>query len=166
MNKQIEEMAKVICKTVHGKELKHCDVQCNVDCTGIATALYEQGHVVLTREEYDNLKLGIQKAHNKGVQAAFDMTKFKEESIKRKASKETAEKYQARIDELEAELDMVIKEQKEDRSYEIEQAQKEKAEEIFSKLMEKCGFWYGRFVGVGKNDIIELARQHGIEIEE
>ncbi len=55
-------MAKVICKTVHGKELKHCEVQCNVDCTGIATALYEQGwlkgnegSVVLTREQYKTL---------------------------------------------------------------------------------------------------------------
>lgn len=48
--------------------------------------------IVLSREEYDNLKLEIQKAHNKGVQAGFDMTKFKEESIKRKARKEMAEK--------------------------------------------------------------------------
>ena len=46
--------------------------------------------VVLTREEYDNLKLEIQKAQINGVQAGLDMTKFKEESIKRKARKETA----------------------------------------------------------------------------
>ena len=47
-----------------------------------------------------------------------------------------------------------------------EQAGKEKAEKIFAKLMEKVGFWYGRFVGVGKNDIIELAKEDGIEIKE
>ena len=37
--KQIEEMTKVICKTVNNKELKHCEVQCNVDCIGFAEAL-------------------------------------------------------------------------------------------------------------------------------
>lgn len=45
--------------------------------------------------------------------------------------------------------------------------QKETAEKIFAKLMEKVGFWYGRFVGVGKNEIIELAKeQFGVEIKE
>lgn len=59
--------------------------------------------VVLSREEYDNLKLELQKAHNKGVQVGFDMTKFKEQSIKNKASKETAEKiFKMLISELES----------------------------------------------------------------
>ena len=47
--------------------------------------------VVLTKEEYDNLKLEIQKAHNKGVRVGFDLTKYKENSIE-KTRKETAEK--------------------------------------------------------------------------
>ena len=47
--------------------------------------------VVLTREEYDNLKLEIQKAHNKGVRVGFDLTKYKENSIEQ-AVKEFAEK--------------------------------------------------------------------------
>lgn len=48
-----------------------------------------ENSVVLTREEYDNLKLEIQKAHNKGVSVGFDLTKFKENSIEQ-ARKETA----------------------------------------------------------------------------
>lgn len=48
--------------------------------------------VVLSKEEYNNLKLQIQQAHNKGVQAGFDMTKFKEQSIRKQAVKEFAEK--------------------------------------------------------------------------
>ncbi len=70
----------------------------------IAESLYNAGYrklpedsVVLSREEYDNLKLELQKAHNKGVQAGFDMTKFKEQSIKNKASKETAEKFAEKL---------------------------------------------------------------------
>lgn len=66
----------------------------------IAEALYNAGYrkpfensVVLSREDYDNFKLELQKAHNKGVQAGFDMTKFKEQSIKNKASKETVKKF-------------------------------------------------------------------------
>ena len=43
--------------------------------------------------EIDDLKLEVQKAHNKGVQAGFDMTKFKEESIKRKAKKYIKKSY-------------------------------------------------------------------------
>lgn len=45
--------------------------------------------VVLPREEYDNLKLEIQQAHNKGVRAGFDLTRYKENSIEQ-ARKETA----------------------------------------------------------------------------
>lgn len=73
----------------------------------IAEALYNAGYrkplensVVLSREDYDNFKLELQKAHNKGVQAGFDMTKFKEQSIKNKASKETVKKF---ADKLKAE---------------------------------------------------------------
>lgn len=65
----------------------------------LAEALYNAGYrklsedsVVLSREEYDNLKLELQKAHNKGVQAGFDMTKFRERSISKQAVKEFAEK--------------------------------------------------------------------------
>lgn len=70
----------------------------------IAEIFYEQGHrklpkdsVVLSKEEYDNLKLQIQKAHNKGVQAGFDMTKFKEQSIRKQAVKEFAEKLKKKV---------------------------------------------------------------------
>lgn len=45
--------------------------------------------VVLSREEYDSLRLQIQQAHNKGVRIGFDLTKFKENSIAI-ARKETA----------------------------------------------------------------------------
>ena len=58
--------------------------------------------VVLTTEEYDNLKLEIQKAHHKGVRVGFDLTKFKENSIEQ-ARKETAEKiFKMLISELES----------------------------------------------------------------
>jgi hypothetical protein len=49
----------------------------------------DKDSVVLSREEYDNLKLEIQKAHNKGIRVGFDLTKYKENSIER-ARKETA----------------------------------------------------------------------------
>ena len=45
--------------------------------------------IVLSREEYDNLKLEIQKAHHKGVRVGFDLTKYKENSIEQ-VRKETA----------------------------------------------------------------------------
>lgn len=38
-DKMIQEMAKIICNTVNGKELKHCDIQCEIDCLGIAREL-------------------------------------------------------------------------------------------------------------------------------
>lgn len=70
----------------------------------LAESLYNAGYrklsedsVVLSKEEYDNLKLELQKAHNKGVQAGFDMTKFREQSISKQAVKEFAKKLKARI---------------------------------------------------------------------
>ena len=70
----------------------------------LAEVLYNAGYrklsedsVVLSREEYDNLKLELQKAHNKGVQAGFDMTKFREQSISKQAVKEFAEKLRKRL---------------------------------------------------------------------
>ena len=51
----------------------------------------DKDSVVLSREEYDNLRLQIQEAHHKGVRAGFDLTKFKENSIEQER-KEMAEK--------------------------------------------------------------------------
>lgn len=56
--------------------------------------------VVLSREEYDNLRLQIQEAHNKGVRAGFDMTKFKENSIRKQERKETAKKIINQVREM------------------------------------------------------------------
>ena len=101
-----EEMAKAICNTC---KTRVSEQQCNSDkravygwcstCEIAAKELINLGYqkvdkdkqVVLTKEEYDNLKLEIQKAHNKGVRAGFDLTKYKENSIEQ-ARKETAEK--------------------------------------------------------------------------
>ena len=70
----------------------------------LAESLYNAGYrkppedsVVLSREEYDNLKLELQKAHNKGVQAGFDMTKFRERSISKQAVEEFAEKLKKKV---------------------------------------------------------------------
>lgn len=70
----------------------------------LAEALYNAGYrklpedsVALSKEEYDNLKLELQKAHNKGVRVGFDMTKFREQSISKKAVKEFADKLQKEL---------------------------------------------------------------------
>lgn len=85
-----------LCNT---RSCHNCDLYgWKMDCHNvyIAKGLYEQGYrklsedsVVLSREEYDNLKLEIQKAHHKGVRVGFDLTKYKENSIEQ-ARKETA----------------------------------------------------------------------------
>ena len=99
--KQIEEMAKHGCYDGCASGLrKFSDEYDGKPCKNmirIASGLYEQGYrklpkdSVVSREEYNNLKLEIQQAHNKGVQAGCDMTKFKEYSIEQ-VRKETAEK--------------------------------------------------------------------------
>lgn len=92
MNKQIEELAN--------KLEKYCTrAKCKAESCSKCRAKYliKQGYqkvdkdkqVVLSKEEYDNLKLEIQKAHNKGVRVGFDLTKYKENSIEQ-ARKETA----------------------------------------------------------------------------
>ena len=106
--KQIEEMAKDLnyhTSVVEYKCEKDC-YKCNyagfdgAKCPSyvLAKSIYGAGYrklpkdsVVLSREEYENLKLQIQEAHHKGVRIGFDLTKFKENSIEQ-ASKETAEK--------------------------------------------------------------------------
>ena len=45
---------------------------------------------------------------SKGVQAGFDMTKFKEQSIKNKASKETAEKFATDLKKVILERDYIL----------------------------------------------------------
>ena len=90
MNKQIEEISY----SIYNNEW--VDISC-YEADKIAEMLIKQGYqkidkdkqVVLTKEEYDNLKLEIQKAHNKGVRVGFDLTKFKQNSIE-KTRKETA----------------------------------------------------------------------------
>lgn len=69
-----------------------------------AEILYNAGYrklpedsVALSKEEYDNLKLELQKAHNKDVRVGFDMTKFREQSISKKAVKEFADKLQKEL---------------------------------------------------------------------
>lgn len=101
---QIEEMAVIGCvrnpQAHTAEECAKCDFK-NGQCNSYRHAedLYNAGYrklpedsVVLSKEEYDNLKLELQKAHNKGVQAGFDMTKFREQSISKQAVKAFAEK--------------------------------------------------------------------------
>ena len=103
MNKQIEEMAKEIEHAKQGiwagviKRKEYEDYlwhsrRIAEHLTGVGYQKVDKDkQVVLTKEEYDNLKLEIQKAHNKGVRVGFDLTKYKENSIEQ-ARKETAEK--------------------------------------------------------------------------
>lgn len=115
MNKEIEEMILTVPQKIVAYDMnpkgQHLYGEQRQE---IAEALYNAGYrklpedsVVLSREEYDNLKLELQKAHNKGVQAGFDMTKFKEQSIKNKASKETAEKFAEKLKKVIHERDYV-----------------------------------------------------------
>lgn len=108
MNKQIEETAKEMAKELCGYYDKQkrkctncfgmeedCDLHCNFGRTleRLSNAGYQKvdkdKQVVLSREEYDNLKLEIQKALHKGIRLGFDLTKYKENSIEQ-ARKETA----------------------------------------------------------------------------
>lgn len=115
MNKEIEEMMLTVPQKIVAYDMnpkgQHLYGEQRQE---IAEALYNAGYrklpedsVVLSREEYDNLKLELQKAHNKGVQAGFDMTKFKEQSIKNKASKETTEKFAEKLKKVIHERDYV-----------------------------------------------------------
>ena len=72
------------------------------------------------------------------------------------------------IDELEEEIDMLVKEQKDDRSYEIEQSRKEGAREALQRL----GAIYEHFDDEHKTSIYflrenlkELAKECGVEVE-
>ena len=98
--KQIEEMGKDVCNNINTKMCADGTCPKHWDCpysNTMAEILIEKGYqkvdkdkqVVLTKEEYDNLKLEIQKAHHKGVRVGFDLTKYKENSIEQ-ARKETA----------------------------------------------------------------------------
>ena len=148
MNKQIEEMA--IKELADGLDITMCGAE------EIFTYIIKQGYqkvdkdkqVVLTKEEYDNLKLEIQKAHNKGVSIGFDMTAFKEHSIRRKAVKETAEKFEKfveqRIAEMQGERDGY-------KSYCIDDKAKYDGDIISLALIEFKQ---------------ELAKQYGVEIKE
>lgn len=61
--------------------------------------LDKEGKVVISKKKYDNFKLEIQEAHNKGVRAGFDMTKFKECSIRKETAREYHDKMQKVIHE-------------------------------------------------------------------
>lgn len=37
--KQILEMGKRICTTIHNRELEHCEISCDIDCLGLAREL-------------------------------------------------------------------------------------------------------------------------------
>lgn len=97
MNKQIEELKKDISYEL-GISYEEERLSFSLKTRDyLSKSLIEKGwqkvdkdkQVVLTREEYDNLKLEIQKAHHKGVRVGFDLTKYKENSIEQ-ARKETA----------------------------------------------------------------------------
>ena len=70
-----------------------CKVFYNLDYRKI-----DKDRVVLSRKEYDNLRSQIQEAHNKGVRVGFDLTKFKENSIKQ-ARKEMATTFYDKFNE-------------------------------------------------------------------
>jgi hypothetical protein len=63
--------------------------------------------VVLSMEEYDNLRLQIQQAHNKGVKVGFDLTKLKENSIEI-ANKETAKRFYKKVRKLLKKVDIIV----------------------------------------------------------
>ena len=46
------EIAKIICKATHKKELKHCEIQCNVDCINYGKAIKDAGY----RKESDTAR--------------------------------------------------------------------------------------------------------------
>lgn len=99
--KEIKDICKLICATC--AEFDGCAINCKAH-RDTAEALYNAGYrklpedsVALSKEEYDNLKLELQKAHNKGVRVGFDMTKFREQSISKKAVKEFAEKVKEEV---------------------------------------------------------------------
>lgn len=46
------EIAKIICKTTHKTELKHCEIMCNVDCINYGKAIKEAGY----RKESDTAR--------------------------------------------------------------------------------------------------------------
>lgn len=94
---QIEEMAKVV------KNSLSLHIEKTIIYPYIAQDLYACGYrklpenaVVLTMEEYNDLKLQIQQAHNKGVRVGFDLTKYKENSIEQ-ARKETAKEFAEKL---------------------------------------------------------------------
>ena len=107
MTKEIKEMAKDICSFCL-KEKGETD--CSKDKTSYcfnkrleeATYAFDLGYrkinedeIVISKEEYKNFKSEIQKAHHKGVRAGFDMTKFKEYSIRKHTAIEIYEQLQA-----------------------------------------------------------------------
>lgn len=105
--KQIEEMAmaKIICNAINNKELKHCDIQCNVDCLGIAKELLKhyqpklpKDSVVLSREEF-KLLTDIKDLQQQ-VQDSLSSMSEDIERIEKQASKETAEKCKEDISQL------------------------------------------------------------------
>ena len=86
--KQIMEMAKEICKIVNKKELKHCEIHCEVDCLGIAKGLFKyyqprlpEGSVVLSGEQcveivQDNYNIGYERGSKETAEKCFK--EFKE----------------------------------------------------------------------------------------
>jgi hypothetical protein len=70
------EIAKIICKTTHKTELKHCEIVCNVDCINYGKAIKEAGY----RKESDTAREIISKlkelSQEKMEQTLFDVYKF------------------------------------------------------------------------------------------
>ena len=127
---------------------------------GLINMKIKNNTVILTSEEYTALINEFNALQHKygDICDRYRLCKDANETIKQHAvmvRKETEEKYQARIDELEKEVDMLIKEQKQNRSYEIEQSCTERTREILKYLMQFEG--YAAYAGE------ELAEKYGVE---
>ena len=117
------------------------------DAKEIAKALIILGYqkidkdkeVVLSREEYENLKLDIQEAHNKGVRVGFDLTKYKENQLSQTRKETTEKDFNAIIQALEERKDRV---------------------KAFYGVKESVG------IDIAIRTVNELAKQFGVEIKE
>lgn len=109
MNKQIEEMknnARIYIGAIVEKlRIDGCELW---EIDGIVENILNyitiaEDSVVLSREEYNNLKLEIQKALHKGIRVGFDLTKYKENSIEQ-AVKEFVEKLRKNLDNFKSDI--------------------------------------------------------------
>ena len=143
--KQIEEMAKEIDLNSHfigklSEQIAPFEIKNNY-------RKIEDHEIVISKDKHEILNVAINL---------------------RNIRKKMAEQYQARIDELEEKLDMLVKEQKEDRSYEIEQARKETARKFARRIKERIHLCENISQSTDDclcEDIDEIAKQFGVEKE-